>query len=106
MYLLYSLFLAFALVAGLPFWLFQAIRNGKYTHGLGERFGRVPGRLLKTLHQPTIWIHAVSVGEVFAISKLVAHIQEGLPQYRIIVSTTTDTGQRLAREKFGETNVF
>ena len=106
MYLLYSLLLAFALVAGLPFWFFQAIRHGKYTRGLGERFGRVPGRLLKTPHQPTIWIHAVSVGEVLAITKLAAQLQKDLPQYRIVVSTTTDTGQKLARDKFGEANVF
>jgi 3-deoxy-D-manno-octulosonic-acid transferase len=106
MYLLYSLLLAFAMVAGLPFWLFQAIRHGKYTHGLGERLGRVPRRLLKTLHQPTIWIHAVSVGEVLAISGLAAQLQIDLPEYRIVVSTTTDTGQKLAREKFGEANVF
>jgi 3-deoxy-D-manno-octulosonic-acid transferase len=106
MYLLYSLLLAFALVAGLPFWLFQAIRHGKYTRGLGERFGRVPRRLLKIPHQPTIWIHAVSVGEVLAISKLIAQLQKDLPQHHIVVSTTTDTGQKLAREKFGDANVF
>lgn len=106
MYLLYSLLLALALVAGLPFWLFQAIRHGKYTRGLAERFGRVPRRLLKTPHQPTIWIHAVSVGEVLGVSKLVVQLQQELPQYRVVVSTTTDTGQRLAREKFGDANVF
>jgi 3-deoxy-D-manno-octulosonic-acid transferase len=106
MYLLYSLLLALALVAGLPFWLFQAIRHGKYTRGLSERFGRVPGRLLKTPNPPTIWIHAVSVGEVLAISKLVTQLQQDLPRYRTLVSTTTDTGQKLAREKFGESNTF
>ena len=106
MYLLYSLLLAFALVAGLPFWFFQAIRHGKYNRGLGERFGRVPGRLVKTPHQPTIWIHAVSVGEVLAITKLAAQLQKDLPQYRIVVSTTTDTGQKLAHDKFGEADVF
>lgn len=106
MYLLYSLLLALALITGLPFWLFQAIRHGKYTRGLEERFGRVPRRLLKTPHQPTIWIHAVSVGEVLGVSKLVVQLQQELPQYRVVVSTTTDTGQKLAREKFGDANVF
>jgi len=106
MYLFYSLLLALALTAGLPFWLFQAIRHGKYTRGLAERFGRVPRRLVKTPHQPTTWIHAVSVGEVLAISKLVSQLLQELPQYRVVISTTTDTGQKLAREKFGEANVF
>lgn len=106
MYSLYSLLLAVGLVAGLPFWLFQAIRHRKYTHGLGERFGRVPVRLQKSPRDPAIWIHAVSVGEVLAISKLVEQLHCALSQYRIVVSTTTDTGQKLARAKFGEENVF
>ena len=53
-----------------------------------------------------IWIHAVSLGEVFAISSLVEQIRRTFPQHRVLVSTTTDTGQVLARKRFGEANVF
>jgi 3-deoxy-D-manno-octulosonic-acid transferase len=53
-----------------------------------------------------IWIHAVSVGEVLAVSGLVEQIQQTFPQHRVLVSTTTDTGQALARKRFGEANVF
>ena len=53
-----------------------------------------------------IWIHAVSLGEVFAISGLVEQIRRTFPQHRVLVSTTTDTGQQLARKRFGEANVF
>jgi 3-deoxy-D-manno-octulosonic-acid transferase len=105
MYLFYTLLLACGLVAAFPFWIFQMVRHGKYRQGFGERFGRVPARLLKA-GQPTIWIHAVSVGEVLAISKLVEQLSWALPQHRIVISTTTDTGQKLARSKFGEDNVF
>ena len=53
-----------------------------------------------------IWVHAVSVGEVLAVSGLVEEMKAGFPQHRVVVSTTTDTGQELARKRFGEQNVF
>jgi 3-deoxy-D-manno-octulosonic-acid transferase len=65
MYFLYSALLALVLVLGSPYWLYQIVRYGKYRKGLRERLGKIPGRLGK-ISQPTIWIHAVSVGEVLA----------------------------------------
>jgi 3-deoxy-D-manno-octulosonic-acid transferase len=53
-----------------------------------------------------IWIHAVSVGEVLAVAGLVEELKRRLPQRRIFISTTTDTGQALARKKFGTESVF
>jgi len=106
MYLLYSALLAALLVLGFPFWLFQMLRHGKYRAGLGERLGRVPQRILAAQSRPSIWIHAVSVGEVLAIAGLVARLREKYPLYRIVVSTTTASGQKLARARFGEENVF
>jgi 3-deoxy-D-manno-octulosonic-acid transferase len=53
-----------------------------------------------------IWIHAVSVGEVLAVSGLLEEMRRGFPGHRVVVSTTTDTGQQLARKRFGEGNVF
>lgn len=105
MYILYSFLLALGLIAGLPFWLYQIVRHGKYMRGFGERMGRVPQRLRQPA-QPTIWIHAVSVGEVLAITQLVQQLKLALPSHRIVVSTTTDTGQALARKKIGNENVF
>ena len=68
MYLLYSALLIFVLILGLPYWLYQMLRHGKYRAGFLERFGIVPGHLSTPSQQPTIWVHAVSVGEVLAIS--------------------------------------
>jgi 3-deoxy-D-manno-octulosonic-acid transferase len=104
---LYSTALAVALVASLPYWVFQMARHGKYREGLAERLGHVPVRLrLPERGDPTIWVHAVSVGEVLAVAGLVDELQRRFPQHRIFVSTTTDTGQRLARKRFDEANVF
>lgn len=106
MYLLYSALLAIGLLVSLPFWLAQMLSPGKYRTGLRQRLGKVPDRMRPHPAQPAIWIHAVSVGEVLAVTGLAAELKKRLPQYRIVVSTTTDTGQKLARDRFGEENVF
>jgi 3-deoxy-D-manno-octulosonic-acid transferase len=104
---LYSVALAAGMVVSLPYWLFQMARHGKYRKGLAERLGRVPSRLrLPADEQSTIWIHAVSVGEVLAVAGLLEELQRRLPQHNIFISTTTDTGQSLARKRFGDGRVF
>ena len=106
MYWIYSALLVVTLVLSAPWWLWHMLRHGKYRSGWSERLGSVPLRLRRGAPSNTIWIHAVSVGEVLAVTQLVAEMKTQLPDYRIVVSTTTDTGQKLAREKFGEENVF
>ncbi len=106
MYLVYSALLAIALLVSLPYWLLQMTRHGKYREGLRERLGRVPDHLKSASPQPTIWIHAVSVGEVLAVSGLITKLHQDFPQHRILVSTTTATGQKLARKLFGSERVF
>ena len=105
MYLLYSALLAAGLLISLPYWMFGKRRHGKYREGLGERLGKVPSRL-QGQAAPAIWIHAVSVGEVLAVSELVKELRQRFPQYRVLVSTTTATGQKLAKKRFGEERVF
>lgn len=106
MYLIYSALLAAAMLLTLPYWLLQRMRHGKYGAGLGERLGRIPRRLVAQPARPTIWIHAVSVGEVLTISGLATELTKRFSQHRVVISTTTDTGQKLARTRFDEKNVF
>jgi 3-deoxy-D-manno-octulosonic-acid transferase len=69
--------------------------------------GGVPARLgAASETKPVIWVHAVSLGEVLAVSGLVEQLRRDFPQHRILISTTTNTGQQLARKRFGEENVF
>ena len=99
---LYSVVLAVGMLASLPYWLFQMARRGKYRKGLAERLGRVPSRLqLPGTEEPVIWMHAVSVGEVLAVAGLVEELRRRFPRHRLFISTTTDTGQALARRRFG-----
>ena len=103
--ILYNLALLAALMLGAPWWLWRLATTEKYREGLGERLGRV--RSLKDRDgRALIWIHAVSVGEVLAVSRLVQALRVALPNSIVAVSTTTRTGQQLARERFGADRVF
>jgi 3-deoxy-D-manno-octulosonic-acid transferase len=104
MYLLYSALLAAGLLISLPYWMLRRRGQGKFREALGERLGKVPPRLERR-PVPAIWVHAVSVGEVLAVSQLVEELRR-FPQYRVVVSTTTAASQTLARKRFGEENVF
>ncbi|MCA9042190.1 MAG: 3-deoxy-D-manno-octulosonic acid transferase, partial [Planctomycetaceae bacterium] len=71
---------------------------GKYRDGWSEKlFGHVPDR---ESHQPAVWFHAVSVGEVLQLQQVVKLFQTDHPNYDVIVSCTTSTGRAVAEEKF------
>lgn len=109
-YFIYSLGLGAAMVLASPYWLYQILRHGKYWRGFSERMGKVPARLLgsqSVSEAPrVVWVHAVSVGEVLAVSGLVEQMRRGFPGCRVVMTTTTDTGQELARKRLGAENVF
>ena len=102
---LYSLLLAVALVLGTPWWLARMVR---YRAGMGQRLGRVSAELRAAVAgRQVVWVHAVSVGEVLAATRLVAELEEALGAgWMVVVSTTTATGQALAKERFGTGRVF
>jgi len=107
--LFYNVVLLVVLVAGAPWWLWRMATTQKYREGLQERLGRDPGRLVARMEadgRPVIWVHAVSVGEVLAVTRLVKSLIATLPEYFVAVSTTTRAGQALARERFGANRVF
>lgn len=113
MMLLYSALLAAGLLASSPLWAYRMLAKDRYREGLRERLGRVPQRLRRAAagHR-VVWIHAVSVGEVLAAARLVEELQTALNaagpavRWQTVISTTTRTGQRLARQRFGEDRVF
>ncbi len=107
MMIVYSFALAAALLLSAPVWGWRMAREGRYREGLRERLGAVPRRLSAHVHgRPVIWLHAVSVGEVQGATRLVAELEAKLPGYAVVLSTTTPTGQEVARERFGADRVF
>ena len=98
--MLYSLFYTLAFFALLPYFAYQALFNRKY-------LGNLSGRLwlsteLQTDPRPAIWLHAVSVGETLAAKPLLAALRQRFPKHRLVISTTTLTGQTVARERVTE----
>ena len=97
MHLLYSVALALGFVIGLPWFLWKGRGSGKYLRTFRERMGRLPV-YLNLDGDRSIWIHAVSVGEVLAARPLVPALRERFPGHRIFLSTTTLTGNEVARK--------
>ena len=85
-----------------PYWIIMGLRQGKYLFNLRERLGfSSPGlEKLPAQHPGSIWIHAVSVGEALAGVTLAKRLKEAHPERPLIISTTTKTGQALAKERF------
>lgn len=98
MYFVYSLLLTLGFLVLVPRFLFDALRHGKYVAGFGERMGKLAPS--KETGRPVVWLHCVSVGESQAARPLIAGIRQRFPDHTIVVSTTTLTGQKLAREIF------
>ena len=105
MYFIYSIFLSVAFLALMPYFLYQAFSNQKYFSNFSERLGKLPESFWNT-SRPTIWIHAVSVGETIAAQTLVKSLREKFPAHRFIFSTTTATGQAVARSRISEADAF
>jgi len=99
MYLLYSLLLTLGFVILLPKFAIDAFRSGKYVTGLRERLGNLNYQNQKD--EPLIWLHCVSVGETQAAQSLVRALARSFPRHRLAISTTTVTGQQVARKIFG-----
>jgi 3-deoxy-D-manno-octulosonic-acid transferase len=96
MYSLYSvLVLAVAVIAS-PWFVYQALRYKKYVASLGQRMGYLPVSFNMDADE-SIWIHAVSVGEVLTARPLISDLKRRYPDLRMFLSTTTLAGQQLAR---------
>jgi len=98
MYFVYSLLLTLGFLVLLPRFLFDAFRHGKYVAGFPERLGSLSR--IESEGRPVVWIHCVSVGESQAARPLVRSIRQRFPEHLLVISTTTLTGQNLARELF------
>ena len=101
MYLLYSVATVIVLVALSPYFLYQALRHNKYIGSFKQRLGYLPVSF-NLDGDPSIWVHAVSVGEVLAARPVIAELRKRYPALRLFLSTTTRTGQELARRTISD----
>jgi len=95
-YLLYSFLTAVIFVLASPYFLYQALRHNKYVGSIAQRLGYLPVSF-NLDGDESIWVHAVSVGEVLSARPLMSELRASYPKLRLFLSTTTLTGQQLAR---------
>jgi 3-deoxy-D-manno-octulosonic-acid transferase len=100
-YFIYSVLMGLAAVLLTPYWVVQGLRHGKYFSNLRQRLGFSFPTLEKLPENRAgaIWIHAVSVGEALSGVALARRLKEEFPERPLLISTTTLTGQALARER-------
>lgn len=97
MYLAYSILSFFGLLLASPWFLYQGLRHGKYLGSVGQRLGYLP-IALNVDGEPSIWIHAVSVGETLTVKALIDDLRAQYPKLRLFLSTTTIAGQQVAKK--------
>ena len=98
MYILYNIVLFIAAIFIASYFLLKVIFTGKYRKSIIPKLGGRQTKILTNLNDgQRVWIHAVSVGEVTAAAPIVASLKMKKPEIKIIFSTSTETGQEMAR---------
>ena len=100
---LYGLFSTIVFIIILPFYYIVRVFNCKFLYGWKEKLGFFKN---PELGDKVIMYHGVSVGEVIALENLIKKTKEEFPDYKIVVTTGTKTGQEIAIKKFSEVADF
>ena len=111
MYTVYNLLTAAAMVLLSPYFLVRGLLRGEPPGHARQRLGwNFPPELRNgqrnARRNGALWLHAVSVGEVQAALPLAVELRARFPSHRLVVSTTTTTGQQLARERLPTADAF
>lgn len=100
MYHIYRQATTFLFLLGLPFLKLYSFLTGRYTESIDQRLGfyhvKSPDSTKKS---PRIWMHAASVGEVSVAAVIAEEIRRISPGSSLFVSTTTETGQAIAKDR-------
>src|ERR1051326_7424506 len=93
MRLIYNILFTVFFILSSPHYFLRMKRRGNWQRGFGQRFGRYDAKSKQAItNRQTLWLHAVSVGEVNICTQLIRALEPRLPNVKIVVSTTTTTG--------------
>lgn len=101
---IYNLIFPLAFIFFVPGIIIKLIRRPGYKKTFMERFAVFSSEKKKLLaeYHGAVWVHAVSVGECVIAAALIEKWQKSNPERKFILSTTTTTGQELARKKVSQ----
>lgn len=102
-FFLYGLLSTFVFVILMPFYYVFRVLNGKFLYGWKEKLGFFKS---PALGDKVIMFHGVSVGEIIALDNLVKKAKTEFPDYKIVVTTGTKTGQEIALKKYSNVADF
>lgn len=92
----YNILSLFLLIPVCIYHFYRSVRRGRPA-AFSERFGHIPlAELARIADRRVIWLHAVSVGEAIAARPLLKGLRNRYPRHAIVLSTTTETGRRIA----------
>jgi 3-deoxy-D-manno-octulosonic-acid transferase len=97
---LYNILFTIFFVLASPYYFMRLRRRGNWLTGFGQRFGKYDSKFRQSItNRHTLWMHAVSVGEVNLCTQLIRSLEPRLPNLKIVVSTTTTTGMAELQRK-------
>ncbi|MDD4103270.1 MAG: 3-deoxy-D-manno-octulosonic acid transferase [Kiritimatiellae bacterium] len=104
----YNFLFALVYVAMLPRFWWRMRRRGGYRNRFSDRFGRYPAEVAERLGalRGAVWIHAVSVGEVYVAGQVMRSLREIDPGLSFVLSTTSSTGWKEAEKQVGPADVL
>ena len=109
-WLLYNCLFAVAYTAMMPMFLLRMKRRGGYRARMGDRFGKYTQDVIEKIpaekEKSLVWIHAVSVGEVFVAAQMMNELRKKDPSIRFLFSTTSSTGWKQAEKYVGDDDIL
>lgn len=100
MRILYNILFTIFFVVSSPYYFYRMQRRGNWEKGFRQRFGKYDSKFKQAItNRHTLWMHAVSVGEVNVCTQLIRELEPRLPNMKIVVSTTTTTGMQQLQQK-------
>lgn len=104
---IYNLLFSVVYFLMLPKFLFRMWKRGGYRKDFMQRFGIYDAETRARLSdRPRVWIHAVSVGEVFVALKFIEELRKQASDVAFVLSTTTSTGHKVASERLHDDDIL
>ncbi len=107
LWFIYNVIFTVGYILMLPYWFFRMSRRGGYGRRFITRMAIYEQDDLRAMsREKNIWVHAVSVGEVYVALRIVEKLRKKLPKRNLVFTTNTSTGYAIAEKNLQETDTL